>query len=151
MNLNPVGNEECSRARGGPTLRRLSRRSLPIRLAFVGGVTLVAMAIVLPLGWAVSHKPAGITAGAAAAGTCLLATCLALMSTTRLAGPRQLLTKVWLGTALRMVIPLVAALFVKFSGGPLADAGFIYYIVAFYPFTLTSEILVSLPGTDSIN
>ncbi len=44
-----------------------------------------------------------------------------------------------------MGIPLAVAFFVHFSGGPLADAGFLYYIVAFYAVALTSEIILSLP------
>ena len=53
-----------------------------------------------------------------------------------------------LGMMVRMGIPLAAALIVYFSGGPLADAGFLYYLVVFYPVTLTAEIFLSRPHSD---
>jgi len=46
---------------------------------------------------------------------------------------------------IRMGIPLAAALLVFLRGGPLADAGFLYYLVLFYPVTLTAETFLLLP------
>ena len=48
-----------------------------------------------------------------------------------------MLALVLVGMMIRMGIPLAAALAVYFRGGPLADAGFLYYLVVFYPVTLT--------------
>jgi hypothetical protein len=116
------------------------------------------MMIVLPFGWMFSQRPAGIGAGSAAAGVCLLAASTSMALTARFTKrrpvptevwARRLLTQVWIGMSVRMGIPLFAALTVKIAGGPLADAGFIYYIVAFYPVTLAAEILVSRPDTGS--
>jgi hypothetical protein len=44
-----------------------------------------------------------------------------------------------------MGVPLAAALIAVFAGGPLADAGFLYYLVVFYPITLAVETLLALP------
>jgi hypothetical protein len=119
------------------------------KLTILGGVMLAATAIILPIGWTVSHSPVGIRAGAEAAGVCLLAAAAALIVTMKLTRPGQLLLSLTVGMSLRMGIPLAAAMLVHFSGGPLADAGFVYYIVAFYGVALTSEIIVSLPARDS--
>ena len=56
-----------------------------------------------------------------------------------------MLALVLVGMMIRMGIPLAAALTVYFRGGPLADAGFLYYLVVFYPVTLTAETLLFLP------
>ena len=50
------------------------------------------------------------------------------------------------GMLVRMGIPLGAALLVVFRGGPLADAGFLYYLVVFYLVTLTVETFLALGG-----
>ena len=49
---------------------------------------------------------------------------------------------------IRMGVPLSAALAVFFLGGPLADAGFLYYVVLFYPVTLIAETFLSTPGSE---
>ena len=70
---------------------------------------------------------------------------MALGLTEPLRGPQQVLALVLVGMMVRMGIPLAAALTVCFCGGPLANAGFLYYLVVFYPVTLTAETFLSLP------
>ena len=70
---------------------------------------------------------------------------MALVLSEPLRRPQYVLTLVHVGMMIRMGIPLAAALAVYFVGGPLADAGFLYYLVVFYPVTLTVETFLSLP------
>jgi hypothetical protein len=116
-----------------------------LRAAFLGVAVLMAAAVVLPLGWAISHNSMGVFAGAAAGGVCLLAAWLALALSEPLRKPPQMLALVLVGMTIRMGFPLAAALTVYFLGGPLADAGFLYYLVGFYPVTLTVETFLSVP------
>ena len=108
-----------------------------------------ALAIVLPIGWKLSHSLLGIKAGAAAAGICLLGGWVGIAVSSQISSADHLLARIWAGILVRMGIPLVAALVVHFSGDPLADAGFLYYIMAFYPVMLISEVLFTLPDADS--
>jgi hypothetical protein len=126
-------------------LHRLPRNSLLAREVLLGVFVLTTAAIVLPIGWSVSGNSSGFVAGAAAGGVCLLASCIALASSEPLRRPRQILALVLVGMLVRMGIPLAAALTVYFAGGPLADAGFLYYLVLFYPLTLTVETFLSWP------
>jgi len=87
----------------------------------------------------------GIWAGAAAGGVCLLAAWIALIVGESLRRPQYALAGVLLAMLIRMGIPLAAALLVFLRGGPLADAGFLYYLVLFYPVTLTAETFLLLP------
>jgi hypothetical protein len=90
----------------------------------------------------------GFLAGLAAGGVCLLAAWMALYSSEPLRRPQQMLTLVIVGMMIRMGIPLIAALAIFYLGGPLADAGFLYYLIVFYPVTLTVETLLSLPARE---
>ncbi len=108
----------------------------------------MAAAVVLPLGWVISGNRTGLFAAAAAGGVCLLAAWTALGVSELLRRPQHMLALVLAGMMIRMGIPLAAALAVYFSGGPLADAGFLYYLVVFYPITLTVETFLSWPGCD---
>ncbi len=123
----------------------MRQKSLLLRAAFLGAVMLIAAGIILPLGWAVSGNRTGLLAGAAASGVCLLAAWTALCLGEPLRKPQHLVALVVAGTLVRMGIPLVAALAVFFRRGPLADAGFLYYLILFYPVTLTAETFLSLP------
>ena len=50
------------------------------------------------------------------------------------------------GTMIRTDISLLAAIVALFSGRPLDDAGFLYYLMVFYPIILAAEIVLILPG-----
>jgi hypothetical protein len=58
--------------------------------------------------------------------------------------PRRLLAFVLVAMSLRMGVALAAALFVQLSGGPLVDAGFVYYLLMSYLVTLAVETTVAL-------
>ncbi len=126
----------------------MPQRRLLFRGVLLGAVVLVAAAVILPLGWAISGNRTGLFAAAAAGGVCLLAALAALAVSEPLRRPQHTLALVLLGMLIRMGIPLGAALTVYFHGGPLANAGFLYYLVVFYPVTLTVETFLSSPGCE---
>ena len=124
-------------------LRRLPQKSLLFRAIFLGGVVFVSAAIILSAGWTITGNQMGIFAGAAAGGVCLLAAWAALFLSVPLRMPQYVLGLVLVGMMVRMGIPLAAALTVHFLGGPLANAGFLRYLVVFYPITLATEAFLS--------
>jgi hypothetical protein len=88
--------------------------------------------------------PAGLAACALAGGLCLAGALIALVAGHRLGG-RLPLPGLLAGMAARMGIPLLGGLTIFFCGGPLAEAGILYYLLVFYPVTLVAEIGLSLP------
>jgi hypothetical protein len=64
--------------------------------------------------------------------------------------PERALALTAISMALRMGLPLVAVMVVMLQGGPLARAGFVFYVLAYYGVALVVETwltvkLVSLP------
>ena len=88
----------------------------------------------------------GLRAAALAATLCLLGATLALAIGQLSADQRFIMPALCLGTALRMGIPLITVFSIHLHGGPLAEAGLIYYLLVFYPVTLLVETALSLPG-----
>jgi hypothetical protein len=107
---------------------------------------LLTAGTVLSLGWVAFHDQTGLMAGAVAAGVCLLAAWLALVLCEPLRSPQHLLALVLVGTVVRMGVPFAAILVIFFLGRPLADAGFVYYLMVFYPIALVAETAQILPG-----
>jgi hypothetical protein len=55
-----------------------------------------------------------------------------------------------LGMALRTGVPFVVGIAVHLHGGPLAQAGLLWYLLMFYPIALVVGTILSLPpGTGS--
>jgi hypothetical protein len=132
----------------GAWLTRLNGRSLPGRAAlltlFVCGVAvLVALPAGLLGGWP------GVGASTAAAATCLVGALIALLLGEVLQARHGVAAGVLVGMAARMGVPLVFVLIVHLHGGPLANAGFVYYLLIFYPVTLAVETVMSLPRSPS--
>jgi len=82
---------------------------------------------------------------AAAAIPCLLGAGLALLIAEWLRGSKHVSAIAWAPIPLRTGVPLLCGLVVHLHGGPLAEAGFLYYLLIFYPVTLTVETILSLP------
>jgi hypothetical protein len=89
----------------------------------------------------------GLIASIVAAAVCLAGAMLALVIHGFLTGPESALAALVLGMATRMGLPLASGLAIHLHGGPLAEAGFLYYLVVFYPITLAVETLLSLPAS----
>jgi hypothetical protein len=107
-------------------------RGLASRATVLAGVAAVAAGIAAPVAWRIGGG-AGVTAAAAAAGMCLAGAGVALTAAHLLRGPRNVWAALLVGMAARTGIPLIAALAVQLWGGPLAEAGLLYYVLIFYP------------------
>ncbi|MCE5267298.1 MAG: hypothetical protein LLG00_05380 [Planctomycetaceae bacterium] len=105
-------------------------------------VTLVLFALVGPFAWWIKGV-IGVESAAVAAAVCYAGGASAL-AVCRMSRKRRT-TLLLGGMAIRMGLPLALALAVHFHGGPLAEAGLLYYLVVFYTATLAVETFLSLP------
>ena len=114
------------------------------RTIFLG--VLAAAAVILPLGWVISGNRMGFFAGADGRGGLLaggvggFSSERAVPSATIGASPCPGGDDGPHGNPPRGRIDRI------FCGGPLADAGFLYYLVVFYPVTLCVETFLSCLG-----
>jgi hypothetical protein len=125
-------------------LSGLPGRSLLFRQAILGLATLAALLLTGPIALYRSGL-AGLAAAGVAAGLCLAGAGLAMVVHDWLRGPAAALVALWTGMAIRTGIPLACGLAIHFAGGPLATGGCIYYLLVFYPITLTLGTALSLP------
>jgi len=125
-------------------LSNLRKRGLALRAAVLGIVVLGSGATAGPVAWWLGGA-AGVTAAAAAAFLCLAGAISALVAGHLFRGPRHAWNALLVGMVARSGIPLAAALAIYLRGGPLAEAGLLYYLLVFYPVALTTEIVLSLP------
>lgn len=89
-----------------------------------------------------------LAAAAAAAMVCGAGAVAALLVARWLRAPQYLLAALSVGMGLRTGIPLAVGLAVHLQGGPLAKAGFLCYLLIFYPVTLAIETFLLLPPTN---
>lgn len=129
-------------------LWRVSRLSLLARAAILGAAMVLVMAVSLPVGYALLPTRASIAAGGLAGGICLLSGWLALYLSEKLRRPQQVLALVAVGAIVRAGIVLSASVALYLVGGPLAGAGVLYYLIAFYLVALTIEIALILPSKE---
>jgi hypothetical protein len=128
-----------------PTLlTRLRAMSFSARAGTLALVVALGYAVVAPVGARVGPPGAWGTA-ALSAGVCLLGGLLALSVSHSLRGPQAALVAMLLAMACRMGIPLVFAAWAHLSGGPLAKAGVLYYVLVFYLIALGAEVVLALP------
>ena len=116
-----------------PTPRRLLRA--------VVGVSAICLAIVAPVACHRSGQH-GLVAAAFASACCCVGAAGTLGLGRGLRNPSRLPAAVALGMLLRMGIPLASAVAVQLLGSPLAEAGFLYYLLLFYMVTLVVETAV---------
>jgi hypothetical protein len=110
----------------------------------LGIVALAAYALVAPVAVRLGGSVA-LTAASLAGGLCLAGAAAALMIADRLQGPAGALAALWLGMVLRMGMPFAAGAIIHLHGGPLAQAGVLWYLLVFYPITLVVGTVLSLP------
>jgi len=152
---------------------RLRAMSFPARAGILVLVMALGYAVVASVGSRVG-PPGAWRTGAVAAGVCLLGALLALAishSLRRGRGDRHLLCEapegpfrqempvpfsaqaalvaMLLAMACRMGIPLVFAAWAHLSGGPLAKAGVLYYVLVFYLIALGTEVVLALPTAEA--
>lgn len=121
----------------------LSRADNPVpSLAWSSGVlaaaTLGCCAVAGPAAFLLSGRM-GLGAACLAALSCYLGATGALLLAHWFRGPKNLLPRVLGGMFLRMTVPLAAVLGVQLTRSPLAEAGFVYYLLMFYLVTLAVE------------
>jgi hypothetical protein len=107
-----------------------------------------AMVVAFALGSPIVVRLGGymaLDAAALAAVLCLAGATLALVVSSVLRGPNHAFLALGIGTAARLGIPLLPAMLIHLQGGPLAEAGLLYYLLVFYPVALVVEIALSLP------
>ena len=125
-------------------LADLRNRGLSLRLAVMAAAVAVAYGLTVPVALHIGGGMA-VTAAALAAGLCLLGAGSALFIGDRLRGTHAALAALLLGMILRMGLPLTAGVIIHIHGGPLAQAGLLWYLVVFYSITLTLGTILSLP------
>ena len=122
---------------------KLQSQGMIVQSAVLGLVVAIVYGAVAPAAgfW---RGGAGLMAAAVAAALCFLGGALALVVCHLRREPKHVLQRVLLGMLPRMGIPLGFALFFQLRGGVLAEAGLLYYLVVFYPFTLAVETSLTL-------
>ncbi|MHB0955307.1 MAG: hypothetical protein ACYC6N_01170 [Pirellulaceae bacterium] len=107
------------------------------------GFLLGSAAVVIPVACAVRQQ-AGIISALVAWVTCFVSGWMALHLARLFKGPRNVVPQVLLGMLPRMGIPLGVCMIVYLRGGSIAEAGFVYYILAFYFVTLVVETVLQV-------
>ena len=105
-------------------------------VALIASVLLGYIAIAPVAVW--TQGTPGLWSAAVAALICLVAGMMALGLVERLS-TRNPLASLLGGMAVRMVVPLSAIAAVYSWGGPLAETGMVFYVLAFYMITLAAE------------
>ena len=125
-------------------LQDVRSRSLPYRCAVLGLPVIVLYALVAPVAEH-SHGVMGLMACLCAAVVCLAGALLALLAQYNFRRSGDALLSLLVGMAARMGLPLAVGLALYVHGGPLAQAGLLYYFLVFYPVTLLVETALTLP------
>ena len=129
-------------------LMKLRDKSLPARIAVLTAVEALALAISMPLAWLIGGHFA-VLAATIAAAACLIGGVLALAISGLFRDPEQAFAGVLLGMGAGMGIPLAVALACHLGGGELSRAGVMFYLLIFFPVTLTVKTVLSLPKITS--
>ncbi|MHB8970253.1 MAG: hypothetical protein ACYC3X_10650 [Pirellulaceae bacterium] len=107
------------------------------------GALLGSAVAVLPVAY-VARDRIGAASALVALVTCLVSGLLALGLARLCRGPNGVVSQVLLGMLPRMGIPLAVCMMVHLQGGAIANAGFVYYILAFYFVTLVVETVLQV-------
>jgi hypothetical protein len=128
-------NDPASRPKG---------RRLVVRATILAGILLVVLAAVAPVALHL-RGGLGVLTAAVAAAVCLIGADLALGISALFHGPRHVWGSLLGSMAARSGAPLIVGVGVHLYGGPLAEAGFLYYLLVFYLVALAVETYLSLP------
>ena len=125
-------------------IKDLRNQSAAVKALILTFAVLAPLSIVGPLAGCFGGTVA-VTAASLAALMCFAGAVLALAAYAILPRPKYAMAALLLGMAARMGIPFALGLAVHLQGGPLAKAGLLYYLLLFYPITLATETMLSLP------
>jgi len=117
--------------------RTTSYGAMQVAALFIGALLLA------PIGCLVAGSLGAIAAVLAAAICAMGAVgghAVALLVADSVEGPQRAMVRPVVGMLLRMGVPLAFAIVVYLQGGPLAEAGLVYYLLAFYMIALAVEI-----------
>ena len=129
---------ERTSSAGAPGTRGVARGTLVLV-----AVTLAACLPAALLGnWLYGRD--GVWAALTAAGLCVAGAVLGLIVVTLLRG-QQAFAGVLAAMLPRMFVPLTGAVALRLNGGPLYEAGALYFVIGFYLLTLAAETLWLLP------
>lgn len=118
-------------------------RSQASRVLWLVGSLLGSAAVILPIASA-WQAVSGVLSAAVAGVTCLVGGLMALLPVARGRGPNQILAQVLWAMMARMGVPLLVCVIVYVRRGRLAEAGFVYYLLAFYLVTLIVETVLQV-------
>jgi len=125
-------------------LSGLRNRSSAAQVAVLGIAPLLLLILIGPV-IACWGGTIALAAAALAAILCWAGAAISLVVGIQLRRPDQLLAALFVGMIARMGIPLGFGLTIHLLGGPLAQAGTLYYVLIFYPVTLLVETALKLP------
>jgi len=111
-------------------------------------VALACLVVGLPIAYWSSGSD-GVVAAVFASLVCLLAVMAAETSSTLFAGLADVTLRTGLAMLPRMGIPLGFLIVVYSRGGPLVEAGIVFYLLPFYLVVLTAETLLTVSSFPS--
>jgi len=106
-------------------------------------VALVLFAVVSPIAFSVAGVH-GVVVSACALAICLGGMLAALITGDWLVGERWAIVNVIVGMVMRMALPLGAFVVVQGADGSLAQGGFGYNLLVYYPALLAAETLLNV-------
>ncbi len=101
------------------------------------------------LGWFLSGSE-GLRCVLVASAVCVATGVIVVLIQERLKSPQWVLANVLVGFLFRMGVPLAFCLVVYWRGGPLVEAGFVFYLLFFYMVSLAVETVLSLPPSSAL-
>jgi hypothetical protein len=114
-------------------------------VGWFAGITLLAVATAAPFAWVMSGRD-GVVCVLLAAAACGLSGMTVLLVQEAFSGPQMVLLHVAVAFLFRMGLPLILGMVVYLQKGRLAEAGFVFYLLAFYLLTLGAGTFLGLPG-----
>lgn len=133
----------ASEAAPGRAWLRAVRHSVALQFVLLLATVAALSSLIVPTGYWLGGQ-AGLIAAAASGVICLLGAASALGVNAALARV-DALAAMLVSMALRTGVPLALGFVLHFRWAALADAGVMFYLVAFYLPTLLVETLLSLP------
>ena len=117
---------------------RFRPRGLPASVAMLSAVLAVSYLVLAPFAYRLQGG-SGLSAAAVAAVVCLVSAIGGMLLSQCLGGPNHAIAGVLSGMMLRMGLPLAVCMIVYLQSGALAEAGFVFYVLAFYLVTLAID------------
>ncbi len=127
--------------------QRLQEASPTVRALLLTAALLAAGLVLSPFGYSQAQW-LGVGAVGIACGVCLLAGLSALLLQSLVRQPQLAMLQVMIGFFLRMGLPLGFCFIVYGIGGPLVDAGLVFYLMPLYLVMLAAETLLLLSGLE---